>query len=111
LRVTFRAIAPVVFALVPASLTAQQRSVEYDISFPNAAEHEARVVATFRGVPAGTTLHVRMSQSSPGRYARTTFAKNIYDVTAVDGKSRSVQIERPDAHGWDIRGHDGTVRV
>jgi len=111
LRVTFRAIAPVVFALVPASLTAQQRSVEYDISFPNAAEHEARVVATFRGVPAGTTLHVRMSQSSPGRYARTTFAKNIYDVTAVDGKGRSVQIARPDAHGWDIRGHDGTVRV
>jgi predicted metalloprotease with PDZ domain len=111
LRVTFRAIAPVVFALVPLSLTAQQKSVEYDISFPDAAEHEARVVATFRGVPAGTTLQVRMSQSSPGRYARSTFAKNVYDVTAVDGKGRSVQIVRPDTHGWDIRGHDGTVRV
>ncbi|HEU4878866.1 MAG TPA: PDZ domain-containing protein [Gemmatimonadaceae bacterium] len=111
MRPSSKAIASTAFALLPLTLSAQQRSVEYDISFPNAAQHEARVVATFHGVPAGTALQVRMSQSSPGRYARSTFAKNVYDVAVVDGRGRAVSVTRPDTHGWDVRGHDGTVKV
>jgi predicted metalloprotease with PDZ domain len=90
---------------------AQAQRVEYDVSFPNAAVHEARVVATFIGVPRGSTLHVRMSKSSPGRYALSNFAKNVYDVAATNGQGHRLAVGRPDSHGWDVAGHDGTVRV
>lgn len=112
MRFCFALAATVALALFKApTIHAQQPGVEYDISFPNAAQHEARVLATFRGVPAGSTLQARMGRSSPGRYALSTFAKNVYDVKATDGRGRELAITRPDAHGWDIRGHDGTVRV
>ena len=104
-----RAAAPV--AIAASSAAGQQQRVEYDISFPNAAVHEARVVATFIGAPSGGTLHVRMSKSSPGRYALASFAKNVYDVFATDGKGKALSINRPDSHGWDVSGHHGTVRV
>ncbi|MGE5749753.1 MAG: M61 family metallopeptidase [Gemmatimonas sp.] len=107
----FRIASTIGFAFLPLSLAAQQRSVEYDVSFPNAPQHEARVVVTFHGVPRGSALEARMSRSSPGRYAISTFAKNVYDVTAVDGKGRALEITRPDTHGWTVRGHDGTVRI
>jgi predicted metalloprotease with PDZ domain len=107
----FRTAASIGFAFLPLSLGAQQRSVEYDVSFPNAAQHEARVVVTFHGVPRGTPLDARMSRSSPGRYAISTFAKNVYDVAATNGKGRTLEITRPDPHGWTVRGHDGTVRI
>jgi predicted metalloprotease with PDZ domain len=96
--------------LCASSAFGQQR-VEYDISFPNAGVHQAHVVATFTGAPLGKTVHVRMSRSSPGRYAVATFAKNVYDVSATDGQGHELTIGRPDSHGWDISGHDGTVRV
>lgn len=92
-------------------LQAQTRSVEYEVAFPNAEQHEARVTATFRGVPRAQPLQIRMSRSSPGRYALHNFAKNVYDVEAVDGRGRRIALARPDAHGWDAAGHDGTVRV
>lgn len=94
-----------------APLTAQQSRVEYDVSFPRAEVHEARVTATFRGFPAGPVVHLRMSRSSPGRYAIHSFAKNVYDVSAVDGHGRRLRITRPDPHGWDIARGDGIVRV
>ena len=94
----------------PASLIAQ-RSIEYDVAFPHAEQHEARVTATFRGVPTGPLVHLRMSRSSPGRYALHSFAKNVYDVSAVDGRGRTLAITRPDPHGWDVARGDGTVRV
>ena len=94
----------------PGALAAQGR-IEYDISFPKAAQHEARVTATFRGIPAGKPLDARMSRSSPGRYALSNFAKNVYDVTAVDGRGRTLNIVRPNPHTWTVAGHDGTVRI
>lgn len=97
--------------LAPLPLLAQQQRVDYSISFPTAAQHEARVVATFTGVPRRATLHVRMSRSSPGRYALHEFAKNVYDVTVADGRGRSLSATRPDPYGWDVAGHDGTVRI
>lgn len=90
---------------------AQQSRTEYDVSFPRAEVHEARVTATYRGIPAGQRLHLRMSRSSPGRYALHSFAKNVYDVSAVDGHGRPLAITRPDPHGWDVARGDGVVRV
>jgi predicted metalloprotease with PDZ domain len=52
-----------------------------------------------------------MARSSPGRYAQSTFAKNVYDVTATDSRGRALVVNRPDSHGWTITGHDGTVRI
>jgi predicted metalloprotease with PDZ domain len=94
----------------PVAPQAQTR-IEYDISFPKAAQHEARVVVTFRGIPPGRRLEAKMSRSSPGRYAPSNFAKNVYDVSAADGRGRPLSIERPDAHSWAVARHDGTVRI
>jgi predicted metalloprotease with PDZ domain len=84
--------------------------VQYEVSFENAAHHEAQVTATYRGAPKGP-LHLRMSRSSPGRYAIHEFAKNVYKVTAVDGAGKPLELERTDPYGWTVTGHDGTVKV
>jgi predicted metalloprotease with PDZ domain len=89
---------------------AQQR-INYEISFPNRAQHEGRVAATFTGIPRGSTLHVRMAASSPGRYALTGFAKNVYDVVATDSRGRKLKVVKPDPDGWDVTGHDGVAKV
>ena len=95
-----------------AALPAQRnQSIEYEITFPNAAQHEGHVTVTFRGIPARSTLEARMARSSPGRYSPTGFAKNVYDVRAEDGRGRPLGVMRPHPHGWDVAGHDGTVRL
>jgi predicted metalloprotease with PDZ domain len=94
--------------LVPGGLAAQKR-VEYEIRFPGRAHHEAEVTAAFHEIPSGTPLQVRMSRTSPGRYALHEFAKNVYSVRAADGAGRPLAVTRPDPHQWDVHGHDGTV--
>ncbi|RRN62051.1 M61 family metallopeptidase [Caulobacter sp. 602-1] len=84
--------------------------VQYEVSFENARHHEAQVIATFRNVPKGP-LKVRMSRSSPGRYAIHEFAKNVYQVSAVDGAGKPLKLERGEPYGWTVVGHDGTVKV
>ena len=68
-----------------------------------------QVDATFADVPAGP-LRVRMSRTSPGRYALHEFAKNVFDVRVTDGKgkllARAVRTApvgrvRPRRHGGD----------
>lgn len=83
---------------------------QYEVSFDNARHHEAQVVATYRGVPKGP-LKLRMSRSSPGRYAIHEFAKNVYQVSAVDGAGKPLKVERSEPYGWTVEGHDGTVKV
>ena len=91
--------------------TAPGAPVRYNVAFPNAVHHEARVTATFPDVPAGQVLHLRMARSSPGRYALHDFAKNVYYTLATDGADKPLATTRPDPYGWDIRaGADGTVR-
>ena len=97
--------------LLAAAPAAAQQSVEYDVRFPDRVHHEAQVTATFRGVPTGRPLQVRMSRSSPGRYALHEFAKNVYDVRAADGQGRPLAFTRADPHQWDVAGHDGTVTL
>lgn len=97
--------------LGPVLLAAQRAEpVRYDVSFPNAVHHEASVSVEFTAVPAGT-LELRMSRSSPGRYALHEFAKNVYGVRAVDGAGRALRISRPNPHQWNVATSGGTVRV
>jgi hypothetical protein len=62
------------------------------------------------GLPA-RPLELRMSRSSPGRYALHEFAKNVYAVKAVDSRGRALRVSRPNPHQWNVAGHDGTVTV
>jgi predicted metalloprotease with PDZ domain len=80
------------------------------LTFPEAEHHWMQVEVTFRDVPAGP-LQVRMSRTSPGRYALHEFAKNVFDVRVRDGRGNALTPERPDLHQWTVAGHDGTVVV
>lgn len=106
-----RLACPALLFALPALLVAQRPApVHYDVSFPNAVHHEATVTVEFTGVPAGT-LALRMSRSSPGRYALHEFAKNVYAVRAVDGEGKALRIARPNPHQWNVSTAGGTVRV
>lgn len=94
-----------------AALVAQETApIHYDLSFDNAVHHEARITVTYRDI--GTApLELRMSRSSPGRYAIHEFARNVYSVSAKDGAGRALEVSRDDPYSWTVAGHDGTVSV
>jgi len=85
-----------------------QTVTKYDISFENAVHHEAEVRIEYSNLE-NKILEVRMSRTSPGRYALHEFAKNVYGVKATDSKGNELVITRPDPHQWNVSGHDGTV--
>lgn len=86
-------------------------AVTYELRFDNIHHHEASVRATFSGLDSGEPVALRMSRTSPGRYALHEFAKNVYDVTATDDRGRALRIERPNPYQWNVVGHTGTVHV
>ena len=105
-----RGLIGVLALLCGATAAWAQAPVEYRLSFPEPEHRWMQVEVTFREVPPGP-LHVRMSRTSPGRYALHEFAKNVFDVRLRDGKGTALTPERPDLHQWDVGGHDGTVVV
>lgn len=92
------------------SSTAWAQAIEYTLSFPAPEHRWMQVEVRFPNVPAGT-LQVRMARTSPGRYALHEFAKNVFDVSAVNGKGQRLTAARPDPHQWDFANHDGTVVI
>ncbi len=94
-----------VFIALPS--TAQTKT-EYQISFENAVHHEAEISIKFTNLEE-KILEVRMSRTSPGRYALHEFAKNVYNVVARDEHGNELEITRPNPHQWNISGHEGTV--
>ena len=98
-------------APTPASAPAQGgAAVSYNVSFENAAHHEAEIEVAFRGVADGP-LTVRMSRASPGRYAIHEFAKNVYGVTATGADGAALKLSQTDPYSWVIEGHSGTVNL
>ena len=91
-------------------LTFSQTYNTYSISFENAVHHEALVEATFSNLES-KVLELRMSRTSPGRYALHEFAKNVYNVKAVDSKGNILPVTRPNPYQWNISNHDGTVKI
>ncbi|HSU30095.1 MAG TPA: hypothetical protein VLJ11_02570 [Bryobacteraceae bacterium] len=87
-----------------------QKSVRYQLQFPNAVHHEAEVRATFTGVRQ-PVLEVVMSSSSPGRYALHEFAKNVYHFRASDAEGHPLRVSRASPSQWNVSGHHGTVVV
>ena len=87
-----------------------QTNIVYDIRFENAVHHEAEISIRFEDL-GPEDLRIRMSRSSPGRYAVHEFAKNVYSFSAADGEGKALTIKRPSPHEWVISGHDATVVV
>src|SRR5699024_10192725 len=86
----------------------EQPALHYDVRFPNAVHNEAEITLTMSNLlPGQVTLS--MSRASPGRYALHEFAKNVYNVRAVNSQGDRLQIDRPNLHQWRINGHDGTI--
>ncbi len=84
--------------------------VTYEVTFPNAAHHEAEISVTFPSL-SPAPLEVWMSRGSPGRYAVHEFAKNVYNVRATDGRGRTLTAEPDTPYSWKVAGHHGTVRI
>ncbi|HKJ48542.1 MAG TPA: PDZ domain-containing protein [Christiangramia sp.] len=82
----------------------------YNISFENAIHHEANVKISFPEVKSNT-LNIRMSRTSPGRYALHEFVKNVYGFKATNSKGEKLKIERKDPYSWQVSDHDGTVNI
>jgi len=92
------------------TLSNAQSYINYDISFANAAQHEAEIKVSFTKIKDGK-FSFRMSRTSPGRYAIHEFAKNVYNVKATNSKGETLKITRPNPYQWDVPTHDGTVIV
>jgi predicted metalloprotease with PDZ domain len=98
------------YILAFCSLSFARQPIQYTVSFPNAVHHEAEITVRFADIPK-QTLELRMSRSSPGRYAIHEFAKNVYNVTVLNGKNSHLAITRPNPYQWNVSGHDGVVTV
>lgn len=100
----------VVAALLFAVRVSAQSPIRYEVDLTNRVHHEARI--TMRIAELGPApLELRMSRTSPGRYALHEFAKNVYSFHATDRAGRELPVARPDLHEWDVRGHGGEVAV
>src|SRR5258708_33578002 len=97
-------------AMAVAAQARTQPPILYKVSFPEPEHHWMQVEITFPNLDT-RPLDVRMSRSSPGRYAVAEFAKNVFSVEAYNGKGQKLAATRPDADVWRVAGHDGTVRV
>lgn len=97
------------FSLLAAE-TSVKPAVSYQLSFANAAHHEAVIQARFDGVSSANLL-LSMSSASPGRYAPHAFAKNIYDLKATDSTGKELPLRRIGPSQWSVGQHDGTVIV
>jgi predicted metalloprotease with PDZ domain len=101
----------ILLLLILAPCTAwAQAPVVYRVAFPAPEHHYAQIEVTFANAPAGV-LEARMSRSSPGRYALHEYSKNVFELTAFDGKGKELSTTRPNPYQWDVAGHDGTVRI
>ena len=97
-------------AAVLSATAAAQAPVAYRLQFPEREHRLMQVDITLADVPAGP-LQLRMSRSSPGRYALHEFAKNVFDVRITDAAGRPLPVSRPNPHQWDVTGHSGELRV
>lgn len=87
-----------------------QNEISYEVSFPNAIHHEAEILMQIPNVPAGT-LKVRMSRSSPGRYATHEFGKNVYNFKAFDANGKALQIKQKEGDVYEIQNPGKNVKV
>jgi|SRR6476661_4532688 len=91
------------------ALTAQE-TIQYTVDLKNAVHHEAFISMLILKVPAGP-LQLRMSRSSPGRYAMHEFGKNVYDIHAYNTDGKELKILNTEGDVYEIPQHQGKVKV
>ncbi|MDB5129087.1 MAG: hypothetical protein JWQ85_3319 [Mucilaginibacter sp.] len=99
------------FALAANAQAPARNGVYYLVSFPNAAHHEAEITMTLTDVPSIGALKVRMSRSSPGRYATHEFGKNIYNVKATDISGKELSIKQVEGDVYEVAEHGTVVKI
>jgi len=104
-----RSIFVLALALISHWVLAEDKTL-YQVSFDNAVHHEAQISVTFTNIQ-NQQLEVQMSRSSPGRYAMHEFAKNVYNVSAVNSVGEQLELTRPNPYQWHVEGHDGEVTI
>ncbi len=87
-----------------------QSEIRYEVNFPNLVHHEAEITMHLNEIPSGP-FEVRMSRSSPGRYATHEFGKNVYGLRVVDDKGNTLKVNRKRGDLFVIEGHAGKVKV
>jgi predicted metalloprotease with PDZ domain len=100
----------IIFLSLAITLNAQQ-PIQYTISFENAVHHEANVTAYFSNLNTTEPLTVRMSRSSPGRYATHEFGKNIYDIKAYNTDGAEIVINQIDGDVYEVPKHQNSVKI
>lgn len=88
----------------------QAQKIEYIVSFPNVAHHEAEITLIASSITAKPAVF-RMSRSSPGRYATHEFGKNVYNVKAFDKAGKTITINRIDGDVYEVPQHGDFVKV
>ncbi|PJJ83138.1 M61 family metallopeptidase [Mucilaginibacter auburnensis] len=86
------------------------KPIYYTVSFLNAAHHEAEITLTIPKAPTGI-IDLRMSRSSPGRYATHEFGKNVYNVKAFDPDGTPLLINQVEGDHYEIAEHGEAVKV
>ena len=107
----FLTVAAAFFAFAAGAQAPVRNGVYYLVTFPNAAHHEAEITMTLTDVPTSGPLKVRMSRSSPGRYATHEFGKNIYNVKATDVAGKPLVIKQVEGDVYEIADHGTVVKV
>src|SRR5690242_5570778 len=74
---------------VPATDATTSAPIVYRVTFPEPEHHWMQVEVTFPRLRR-PTLDVRMSRSSPGRYAVAEFAKNVFSLEAFNGRGQKL---------------------
>jgi len=110
MRIAFTVLLALTVAFSSHSSPVKDNFTRYNVTFNNAVHHEARISATFTQVES-PILEVQMSRTSPGRYALHEFVKNVYQVSAVNSKGKSLTVTRPNPYQWHIADHDGEVTI
>ncbi len=100
----------ILLSLLFLSFLGNAQTNTYNISFENAVHHEAKVNISIPEVKTNT-ITVRMSRTSPGRYALHEFIKNVYGFKASNSKGEIIEAKRVDPYSWKVSDHDGTVNI
>lgn len=94
--------------LLLAATAAAQTPIDYRVRMPEPEHHWIDVEMSVSNLDA-SPFGVRMSRSSPGRYAVHEFAKNVFRIEAWNSTGESLAVVRQGIDEWTVAGHDGTV--
>lgn len=84
--------------------------VHYQLDLSQVTQQQAEITMRLSHSAKGP-LTIAMASSSPGRYARHDFAKNIFDLRAFDSTDKPLQLTRTSATTWQLESDTKEVIV